>query len=168
MHILTGYLQSKFALDYPLSLDATIAFEQSYGGVDGDSASSTELYALLSSLSGISINQGIAVTGSVDQDGRVQAIGGAVEKIEGFFDICLERGLTGEQGCILPAANVKNLMLKQEILEACEAGKFHVWAVDHIDQGLEILTGVAASEINAKADAQLVAWAERMVELQKR
>lgn len=168
VHILTGYLQSKFALDYPLSLDATIAFEQSYGGVDGDSASSTELYALLSSLSGTAINQGIAVTGSVDQDGRVQAIGGAVEKIEGFFDICSERGLNGDQGCILPAANVKNLMLKQEILEACEAGKFHVWAVDHIDQGLEILTGVAASEINAKADAQLVAWAERMVELQKR
>jgi predicted ATP-dependent protease len=119
-------------------------FEQSYGGVDGDSASSAELYALISALAEIPIRQSLAVTGSVDQVGRVQAIGGVNEKIEGFFDVCAARGLTGEQGVLIPAANVKHLMLRKDVVEACAAGRFAVYAVSTIDQGIEILTGVPA------------------------
>jgi predicted ATP-dependent protease len=137
--ILTGYLQAQYAQDWPLSLGATITFEQSYGGIDGDSASTTELYALLSALSGLPLNQGIAVTGAVNQHGEVQAVGGVTRKIEGFYEICRERGLTGEQGVIVPTANVKNLMLREEIVEAVRAGRFHVWAVSHIDEGLSLL-----------------------------
>jgi predicted ATP-dependent protease len=144
--ILTGYLQAQYAQDWPLSLGATITFEQSYGGIDGDSASTTELYALLSALSGLPLNQGIAVTGAVNQHGEVQAVGGVTRKIEGFYDICSERGLTGEQGVIVPTANVKNLMLKEEIVEAVRAGRFHVWAVGHIDEGIELLMDRAAGE----------------------
>ena len=129
-----------------MALQASVVFEQSYGGVDGDSASSTELYALLSALSGLPIRQGVAVTGSVDQMGRVQAIGGVNEKIEGFFDVCNERGLTGEQGVMIPRANVEHLMLKPEVVEACRCGAFRIWPVDTIDQGIALLTGVPAGE----------------------
>jgi predicted ATP-dependent protease len=147
--ILTGYLQAQYAQDWPLSLGATITFEQSYGGIDGDSASSTELYALLSALSGLPLSQGIAVTGAVNQHGEVQAVGAVTRKTEGFFDVCRERGLTGEQGVMVPAANVRNLMLKDEVVEAVRAERFHVWAVSHIDQGIELLMARAAGERSA-------------------
>src|SRR5262245_32799392 len=144
--ILTGYMQAHYAQDWPLSLAATITFEQSYGGIDGDSASTTELYALLSALSGLPLNQGIAVTGAVNQHGEVQAVGGVTRKIEAFYDVCRERGLTGRQGVIVPTANVKNLMLKEDIVEAVRAGRFHVWAVSHIDEGIELLMDCVAGE----------------------
>ena len=142
--ILTGYLHGKYGHDKPLSLSASIGFEQTYSEVDGDSASSTELYALLSELSGLPIAQGIAVTGSVNQAGTVQAIGGATHKIEGFFDLCKARGLDGEQGVMVPSDNVKNLVLKDEVVEAASEGKFHIYGVATIDEGIEILTGVPA------------------------
>lgn len=144
--ILSGYLTQKFAQNKPLSLNAHIAFEQSYGGVDGDSASSTELYAILSALSDVPIKQGIAVTGSVNQKGEVQAIGSVNEKIEGFFEVCKLKGLTGEQGVMIPASNVKNLMLKQEVLAAVEKGRFHIWSVETIEDGIQVLTGEPAGE----------------------
>lgn len=144
--ILNGYLGEKFAKDMPLSLTASICFEQMYNGIDGDSASSTELYALLSSLSNIPINQSIAVTGSVNQKGEIQAIGGVNEKIEGFYEICKSRGLTGEQGVMIPEKNVENLNLNDEIVEAVKEGKFHIYKVSTIDEGIEILTGVPAGE----------------------
>src|SRR5699024_8645102 len=146
VYILSGYLGEQFAQDYPLSLTAHIAFEQSYGGVDGDSASSTELYALLSSLAEVPIDQGIAVTGSINQKGEIQPIGGVNEKIEGFFEVCKNKGLTGTQGVLIPHQNVKNLMLKDEVIEAVEAGKFHVYAVKTVEEGIEILTGKQAGE----------------------
>jgi lon-related putative ATP-dependent protease len=144
--ILTGYLIEKYAQDKPLSLSARLVFEQSYSGVEGDSASSTELYAILSSLAGVPIKQGIAVTGSVNQKGEVQAIGGVNEKVEGFFEVCKGFGLTGEQGVIIPASNVTNLMLKEEVVEAVKNGQFHLWSVSSIDEGIEILTGVKAGQ----------------------
>jgi lon-related putative ATP-dependent protease len=144
--ILGGYLANKYAQDKPLSLAAKLVFEQSYGGVDGDSASSTELYAILSALSGLPIRQSIAVTGSVNQRGEVQAIGGVNEKLEGFFEVCKAMGLNGKQGAMIPASNVQNLMLKEEILEAAKAGKFTVYPVKTIDEGIEFLTGVPAGE----------------------
>jgi predicted ATP-dependent protease len=144
--ILSGYLGGKYAQEVPLSLSASICFEQSYSGVEGDSASSTELYALLSSLSGLSIKQGIAVTGSVNQQGEVQAIGGATRKIEGFFDVCEVQELTGEQGVIIPKQNVKNLMLREDVVEAVRQGKFHIYPVRTIDEGITILTGVEAGD----------------------
>jgi len=142
--ILSGYLAEKYARDKPLSLSARLVFEQSYEEVEGDSASSTELYAILSSLSGLSIKQAIAVTGSVNQKGDVQAIGGVNEKIEGFFEVCKAKDLTGHQGVIIPESNVQNLMLKEEVTDAVKAGKFHIYPVKTIDQGIEILTGVEA------------------------
>lgn len=141
---LSGYLGGKFAQKKPLGMTAQITFEQSYGGVDGDSASSTELYAILSSLSGVPLKQSLAVTGSVNQRGEIQPIGGATEKIEGFFDICRSRGLSGEQGVIIPVQNIDNLMLKDEILTAVGEVKFHVYAVKSIEEGIEILSGVHA------------------------
>ncbi|PLY02823.1 MAG: ATP-dependent protease [Desulfuromonas sp.] len=169
--ILTGFFGSRFAQQYPLSFAASICFEQSYGGVDGDSASTTELYALLSSLSGIAIRQGVAVTGSVNQFGQVQAIGGVNEKVEGYYAVCKAQGLTGEQGVVIPQSNVKNLMLKSEVREAVEKGEFHIWAVEHVDQGIELLTGLPAGErqedgewtegsINALVDKRLREMAE--------
>ncbi len=147
--ILSGFLADRFGRDRPLALAASLVFEQSYGGVDGDSASSTELYALMSALSGVPIKQGFAVTGSVNQRGEVQAIGGANEKIEGFFDVCKVRGLTGDQGVLIPASNVRHLMLRDDVVEACRKGEFAIYAVESIDQGLEILTGVPAGEPDA-------------------
>lgn len=148
--ILSGYLRRMYAQDKPLSVSASLAFEQSYSGVDGDSASSTELYALLSSLAEVPIRQDIAVTGSVNQKGEVQAIGGVNEKIEGFFEVCRKKGLTGTQGVMIPASNVQDLMLRREVVEAVAAGRFHVWAVQNINEGLEILTGRPAGERDPK------------------
>ena len=144
--ILTGYLGGKYAHDKPLSFSASICFEQSYEGVEGDSASSTELYALLSALSGVPIKQGIAVTGSVNQLGKVQPIGGVNHKIEGFFTVCKTKGLTGGQGVLIPESNLRHLMLKDEVVEAVRDGKFHIWSVSTIEEGIEILTGVPAGE----------------------
>jgi len=144
--IIAGFLSGMFARDKPLSLSARIVFEQNYEGVEGDSASSTELYALLSAVSGIPIKQNIAVTGSVNQNGDIQPIGGVNEKIEGFFEICKSKGLTGDQGVLIPYSNAKNLMLKREVIEAVEAHKFHVYTAKTIQQGIEILTDVPAGE----------------------
>ena len=142
--ILSGYLNMKYAQSNPLSLNARLVFEQSYSGVDGDSASSTELYCILSALSGLPIDQSLAVTGSVNQKGKVQAIGGVNQKVEGYFEICKSRGLTGRQGCMVPESNVRHLMLKEEVLEAIKAGKFHIYPIADIDEGIEVLTGVPA------------------------
>ncbi len=142
--ILEGYLRSLFAQERPLAVNASICFEQSYGGIDGDSASSTEIYGLLSALSGIPLRQDLAVTGSVNQHGEIQPIGGVNEKIEGFFDICAERGLSGTQGVLIPESNAKDLMLHARVVEAVAAGTFHVYAVGRIEEGIELLTGVPA------------------------
>lgn len=142
--IISGYLAQQYALDKPLTLTARLVFEQSYEGVDGDSASCAELYALLSALSEIPIKQGIAVTGSVNQGGDVQAIGGVNEKIEGFFDVCKAKGLSGEQGVLIPSTNVAHLMLREDLVSAVKAGQFHIWAVKTINEGIEILTGTPA------------------------
>lgn len=144
--ILSGYLGRVFAQKYPLSVSISVTFEQSYGGIDGDSASSTELYAILSSLSGIPIHQGIAVTGSVNQKGEIQAIGGVNQKIEGFFEVCKSKRLTGKQGVLIPQTNVKNLMLKKEVIDAVKEGKFHIYQVSTVEEGIEILTGVPAGQ----------------------
>jgi lon-related putative ATP-dependent protease len=170
--ILASYLGARYAMDRPLSLSASLVFEQSYSGVEGDSASSAELYALLSALAELPIKQGLAVTGSVNQYGQVQAIGGVNEKIEGFFDICRAQGVTGEQGALIPASNVKHLMLRPDIVEAVAAGRFHVYPVETIDQGIELLTGVPAGErddkgefpagsVNQRVEARLIALAEK-------
>ncbi len=145
--ILSSYLGRKYAQNAPLTLSASLVFEQSYEGVEGDSASSTELYAILSSLSGYPIKQGIAVTGSVNQHGELQPVGGINEKIEGFFDICKAKGLTGDQGVIIPVGNVRNLMLREDVIEAVREGEFHIWPVRTVDEGIEILTGVPAGEL---------------------
>ena len=146
MGILAGFLRQRFAQEKPLTLAASIGFEQSYSGIDGDSASSTEVYALLSNLADLPIRQGIAVTGSVNQKGDIQAIGGVNQKIEGFFDVCTMQGLTGKQGVVIPAANVGDLMLRPDVVKATEEGKFHIHAVRTVGEGIEILTGVKAGE----------------------
>ena len=147
--ILSGYLGARFATSEPLSLAASLCFEQSYEGVDGDSASAAELYVILSSLSGLPIKQSLAVTGSINQKGEVQAIGGVNQKIEGFFDVCRLRGLTGRQGVIIPRANVRHLMLREDVAAAVAAGQFHVYAVSSVDEGIEILTGTPMGEMGA-------------------
>ncbi|GMB02143.1 ATP-binding protein [Pelosinus sp. IPA-1] len=176
--ILSGYIGQKYAQEYPLALTASLTFEQLYGGVDGDSASSTELYALLSSLSGVPIKQSIAITGSVNQKGEVQPIGGVTEKIEGFFSVCKIKGLTGEQGVMIPHQNVDELALNDEVIEAVSQGKFHIWAVKTIDQGIEILTDVPAGEmqedgtypsgsIHYLVNQQLKEYTDRLIKLSK-
>jgi predicted ATP-dependent protease len=145
--ILSGYLASVFGQHQAINLSAQLVFEQSYSEIEGDSASSAELYALLSALSGVPIRQHIAVTGSVNQKGEVQAVGGINEKIEGFFEVCRASGLTGEQGVVIPESNIRNLMLKEEVVEAVQAGRFHIWAVRTIEEGIEILTGVPAGHL---------------------
>jgi lon-related putative ATP-dependent protease len=150
--ILSGYLGRTFAQKFPLTLSISITFEQSYGGIDGDSASSTELYAILSSLSGIPIRQGIAVTGSVNQKGRVQSIGGVNYKIEGFFDVCKAKGLNGKQGVMIPQTNIQNLMLKREVVAAVAEGRFHIYRVATIEEGVEVLTGVPAGAPDKEGD----------------
>jgi predicted ATP-dependent protease len=152
--ILSGYLGAKYAQERPLGLSASLCFEQSYEGIEGDSASSTELYALLSSLANVPIKQGIAVTGSVNQNGQVQPIGGVNQKIEGFFELCKAQGLTGDQGVMIPVQNVRNLMLRREVVEAVSAGLFRIYAVNTVDQGIEILTGIPAGERDADGSYQ--------------
>jgi predicted ATP-dependent protease len=170
--ILSSYLAAHYASNQPLSLSASLVFEQSYGGVEGDSASSAELYALVSALADAPIKQSFAVTGSVNQYGEVQAIGGVNEKIEGFFDICAARGLTGEQGVLIPAANVKHLMLRQDVIDAVKDKRFLIFAVKTINEGLETLTGISAGErrpdgtfpegsVNESARLKLLEFAER-------
>jgi len=144
--ILSGFLRARFAQDKPLALTASLCFEQNYGGVEGDSASSAELYALLSCLSGVALHQGIAVTGSVNQKGEIQPIGGVNEKIEGFFDLCRIKGLDGTHGVMIPVRNLSNLMLRKDVVAAVRGGRFHVWAISTIEEGLEILTGLKAGE----------------------
>lgn len=147
--ILSGYLAGKYAKDRPLSLSATLAFEQSYGEIEGDSASAAELIALLSGISEVPIKQNLAITGSINQKGEIQPIGGVNEKIEGYFAVCKNRGLTGDQGVVIPESNVKNLMLKKEVVEAVKAGKFRIYSVKTIDQAVEIMTGIPAGERQA-------------------
>ena len=170
--ILAGFLGARYAAEHPLSLSASLVFEQSYGGVEGDSASLAELCALLSALAKVPVKQSLAVTGSVNQHGQVQPIGGVNEKIEGFFDVCQARGLTGEQGVIIPVSNVQHLMLRQDVVEAVAAGQFHVYSVQTVDQATEILTGIPAGErdeegnfpegsINQLAEARLIELAEK-------
>ncbi len=176
--ILNGFFGARFARDKPLALSASICFEQSYGDIEGDSASSTELYALLSSLAELPLEQGIAVTGSVNQHGKVQPIGAVNEKIEGFYAVCKAKGLTGKQGVIIPEANRKNLMLKPEVINAVEKGNFHIWSVSTIDQGIEILTGVEAGErqedgswpegsVNERVDKRLLEMTRTVHKFQK-
>jgi lon-related putative ATP-dependent protease len=173
--ILSGYLNEKYAQDKPLSLSARLVFEQNYEGVEGDSASSTELYSILSALSQLPIKQNLAVTGSVNQKGEVQAIGGVNEKIEGFFEVCKAKGLTGKQGVMMPESNVQNLMLKEEIVDAVKEGKFHIISVKTIDEGIEALTGVKAGgkqkdgtfeegTVNDRVDKRLKQMAEKLKE----
>lgn len=170
--ILAAFLGARFAGETPLSLQASLVFEQSYGGVDGDSASSAELYVLLSALAELPVDQSFAVTGSVNQHGQVQAIGGVNEKIEGYFDVCAQRGLTGQQGVLIPASNAVHLMLRRDIVAAAAAGKFRIFPISHIDEGIEILTGVKAGErdengrfpkasVNARVEARLAELAQR-------
>ena len=159
--ILSGFLAGRYAVRQPLSLAASLVFEQSYSGVEGDSASSAELYALLSALADLPLAQSLAVTGSINQHGDVQAIGGVNEKIEGFFDLCAARGLGEGQGVLIPAANVKHLMLHERVIEAVRAGRFHLYAVENVDQGLEILAGLPAEEINRRVEERLVDFAQR-------
>jgi len=144
--ILSGFLGARYAAERPLSLSASLVFEQSYSGVEGDSASLAELYALLSAIAEVPIKQSLAVTGSVNQHGQIQAIGGVNEKIEGFFDVCKGRGLTGEQGVLIPVSNVKHLMLRSDVVEAVAAGQFHIYPIETVDQGIELLTGIPAGE----------------------
>jgi lon-related putative ATP-dependent protease len=178
VYILSGYLRRVFAQNKPLSVSASIAFEQSYSGVEGDSASSTEMYAILSSLSGVPLRQDIAVTGSVNQKGEVQPIGGVNEKVEGFYDVCKSKGLTGEQGVMIPHSNVQDLMLRKDVVQAIQEGKFHLWPVKTIAQGVEILTGISAGEqredftfpedsVFGKADAKLKELVETMLKFAK-
>jgi ATP-dependent Lon protease len=149
VQIISGYLRGMFTLEKPLSLSASVCFEQSYSGVDGDSASSTEIYALLSALSGLPIRQELAVTGSVNQQGDVQPIGGVNQKIEGFYDVCRLKGLTGKQGVLIPAENVEDLMLRDQVIDAVAKGQFHVYPIATVEQGIEILTGVRAGKRNS-------------------
>jgi lon-related putative ATP-dependent protease len=173
--ILSGCLNEKYAQDKPLSLSARLVFEQNYAGVEGDSASSTELYAMLSALSGLPIKQNIAVTGSVNQKGEVQAIGGVNEKIEGFFEVCKAKGFTGQQGVMIPESNMQNLMLKEEVVDAVRAGRFHIYSAKTIDEGIEVLTGIKAGKrrkggtfeggtVNYRVDKQLKGMAEKLKE----
>jgi predicted ATP-dependent protease len=170
MMILSAALSSRYAPETPLSMQGSVVFEQSYGGVEGDSASVAELCALMSSLSGVPIKQNIAVTGSINQHGRVQVVGGTNEKIEGFFDVCKTRGLDGSHGVIIPRENVKHLMLQEEVIEAIEQGLFSVYAVQNIDDAVTIITGIEAGErdkdgkfpansVNARVEEQLVKYA---------
>ncbi len=174
--ILSSFLASRYATELPLALSATLVFEQSYGGIEGDSASSTELYALLSALADLPIRQSLAVTGSIDQFGRLQAIGGVNEKIEGFFDLCRARGLDGSHGVLIPSANVRHLMLRKDVVEAARAGQFSVYPVETVDQGMALLTGFPAGErdgkgpfppgsINRRVAARLGAFMRRAEEL---
>jgi predicted ATP-dependent protease len=177
--ILAGYLGGQFAQQRPLSVSASVCFEQSYDGVDGDSASSTELYAILSSLAELPIKQGIAVTGSVNQNGEIQAIGGINQKIEGFFDVCRLKGLSGAQGVLMPRSNLRNLMLRTDVIEAVSQRKFHIYAASHVNEGIEVLTGLPAGErgpdghypedsVNGRVEKTLVRYTEQQKQFMAR
>jgi len=170
--ILAGLLGARYAAEYPLSLSATLVFEQSYGPIDGDSASAAELFALLSAIARVPLRQDLAVTGSINQHGAIQPIGGANEKIEGFFDVCRIRGLTGRQGVVIPASNVEHLMLRRDVIDAVAGGQFHVHAIATVDEGIALLTGLPAGDVqegggypegsfNARVLDRLRAFAER-------
>jgi predicted ATP-dependent protease len=146
--ILEGYLRNRYARRHPLALSASLAFEQSYGWIEGDSASSAELYCLLSALADVPLRLDVAVTGSVNQHGEIQAVGGVNEKIEGFFDVCRLLGLTGTQGVCIPRSNVRHLVLREEVIRAVREGRFHVWAVDTVDDGIELLSGIPAGDVD--------------------
>ncbi len=148
--IISSYLAYRYTRHQPLSLSASLVFEQTYSEVEGDSASAAELCALLSAIGDVPLKQSLAVTGSINQHGEMQAIGGVNEKIEGFFDVCNGRGLTGKQGVIIPATNVKDLMLNEQLVEAAAAGKFHIYAASHIDEVMTLLTGMAAGQPDAQ------------------
>jgi predicted ATP-dependent protease len=174
--ILSGFLAGRYARKRPLALSASLAFEQSYEEVEGDSASSAELYALLSSLADIPLSQSLAVTGSVNQHGEIQPVGGINEKVEGFFDVCAARGLTGAQGVLIPSANVRHLMLREDVVEAVRAGRFHVHAVSTVDEGLALLSGLETGDrgpddrypegsFNSAVEAALAANIERLKEM---
>ena len=176
--ILAGYLKSRFAQDKPLTLSASLTFEQSYGMVEGDSASLAELVTLLSALAEVPLAQNLAMTGSVSQRGEAQPIGGVNWKIEGFYKVCKARGLDGTQGVIIPKSNVQDLMLKKEVVDAVSAGQFHIWAVGHVDEALELLTGMPAGRrrpdgtfepdtVNCKVDDKLRQLMELARELMK-
>lgn len=176
--ILSGFLGARYAADRPLSLKASLVFEQSYGGIEGDSASSAELFALISAISGLPVRQGLAVTGSVNQFGQIQAIGGVNEKIEGFFDVCSRKGLTGDQGVLIPEANVKHLMLRKDVVVAVEKEKFHIYPINTVDEGIELLTGMPAGipdennnypedTVNGVVQRKLAAMAENMKQFSK-
>jgi predicted ATP-dependent protease len=152
IQVLIGYLGQTYAKDFPLSLSCRICFEQNYSGIDGDSASSTELYAVLSALSEIPLRQDLAITGSINQHGEIQPIGGATYKIEGFFDLCNKRGLTGTQGVIIPTRNVRDLVLKDDVIEAVKSKKFHIYAISHIDEGFELLMELPPGEFPYPAE----------------
>ena len=162
--ILSSFVASRFGAKAPLSLRASLVFEQSYGGVEGDSASLAELAALLSAIAGVPLHQSVAVSGSVNQFGAVQAVGGINEKIEGFFDICVARGLSGEQGVLIPAANVADLMLRREVVDAARAGQFHIWAVSDVDEALELLTGLTAGKADEKGEMPAGTFNARVAE----
>jgi lon-related putative ATP-dependent protease len=166
--ILQGYLGGRYAQDYPLTLTASLTFEQSYGGVEGDSATSAELYALLSALSNFPIRQDLAVTGSVNQHGQIQPIGGVTQKIEGFFAACKSSGLTGTQGVIIPRSNVENLMLNSEVVQAVADGRFQIYAVETVDEGIALLTGKDAEAIHEVVDQRLRHLAEALVAFEER
>jgi len=165
----TSFLGERYAKHQPLSLSASLVFEQTYSHIEGDSASAAELCALISAMADVPIRQSMAITGSINQHGQMQAIGGVCDKIEGFFDLCEKRGLTGEQGVIIPTANVRHLMLKQTLVDAAAAGRFHVYAVDHVEQALELLTGLPAGQpdgngifpsgtVNHRVQLRLAEW----------
>jgi predicted ATP-dependent protease len=177
--ILAAYLGAQYAAEHPLSLSATLVFEQSYGRIDGDSASCGELCALLSALSGAPLAQNLAVTGSVNQFGQLQPVGGVNEKVEGFFDACSVLGLTGDQGVILPAVNAAHLMLRDDVVEAAREGRFQIYTARDVDEAMEILAGIPAGlrgpdgmfprgSLNARVEERLVALAERRLELGRR
>jgi predicted ATP-dependent protease len=176
--IISGFLAGRYAQDKPLSLSASICFEQSYEGVEGDSASAAELIALLSSLSDAPIKQGIAITGSVNQMGEIQPIGGVNKKIEGFFEVCKIKKVNGVPGVIIPQSNVKNLMLKPEVVRAVAEGKFRIFSVSHVDEALEVLTGIPAGKrtpegkweegsLNARVDTRLRKMSEELARLSR-
>jgi predicted ATP-dependent protease len=152
VQIITGFLGQTYAQNFPLSLSCRVCFEQNYNGIDGDSASSTELYCILSSLAELPIRQDLAVTGSVNQKGDIQAIGGVTQKIEGFFSLCKKRGLTGKQGVLIPVSNVKDLVLNDEVVEAVKNGQFHIYPISHINQGIELMMGTPAGERDAEGN----------------
>jgi len=164
VQIVIGYLGQKYAQDFPLSLSCRVCFEQSYATVDGDSASAAELYTILSSLADLPINQEIAVTGSINQRGQIQAVGAITPKIEGFFDLCKSRGLTGSQGVIIPHQNISDLTLKDSVINAVREGKFHIYAITNVDDAIEILMGKKSADVEELVHNKLKDFHEKAID----